>query len=49
MALRPHRPTKEELLDIATELEEKYEAKANAVLVREAAEVYEQRGLLRTA
>lgn len=48
-ALRPHRSTKEELLDIATELEEKYNASSNAALIREAAKVYEQRGLLRTA
>lgn len=48
-ALRPHRSSKQELLDIATELEDKYNAKANAALVREAAQVYEQRGLLRTA
>jgi propanediol dehydratase small subunit len=48
-ALRPHRSSKQELLDIATELEDKYNAKANAALVREAAQVYDQRGLLRTA
>ncbi|MFY9428780.1 MAG: diol dehydratase small subunit, partial [bacterium] len=30
-------------------LESKYNAKANAALVREAAEVYERRGLLRIA
>lgn len=48
-ALRPHRSTKEELLAIADELESKYNAKANAALVREAAEVYERRGLLRIA
>ncbi|MGI6143449.1 MAG: diol dehydratase small subunit [bacterium] len=48
-ALRPHRSTKEELLAIAEELESKYNAKANAALVREAAAVYERRGLLRTA
>lgn len=46
-ALRPYRSTKEELIDIAVELEEKYGAKINAVLVRQAAEVYEKRGRLK--
>ena len=46
-ALRPFRSTKQELLDIATELESKYNAKINATLVREAAEVYEKRSRLR--
>jgi propanediol dehydratase small subunit len=45
--LRPYRCTKQELLDIAEELETKYSAKMNAELVREAAEVYEQREMLR--
>ncbi len=47
-ALRPNRSTKAELLAIADELEKEYEAKINAAFVREAAEVYERRGLLRT-
>lgn len=46
-ALRPKRSTKEELLAIANELEEIYGAKENAKLIREAADVYERRGLLR--
>lgn len=46
-ALRPFRSTKQELLDIATELELKYNAKINATLVREAAEVYEKRSRLK--
>lgn len=46
-ALRPYRSTKEELLDIASELETKYQAVLNAAHVREAAEVYESRGVLR--
>ena len=46
-ALRPYRSTKEELLKIADELEEKYNAKVNADFVREAAQVYEDRKKLR--
>ena len=46
-ALRPYRSTKAELLEIATELENKYNAKVNAQLVREAAELYEKRDRLR--
>lgn len=46
-ALRPYRSTKEELLQIADELEEKYNAKVNADFVREAAQVYEDRKKLR--
>lgn len=46
-ALRPYRSTKQELLDIASELETKYNAVLNAAHVREAAEVYESRGVLR--
>lgn len=45
-ALRPHRSTKEELLAIATELENHYGAKVCGEFVREAAEVYEKRRLL---
>ncbi|AKA72396.1 diol dehydratase small subunit [Clostridium scatologenes] len=46
-ALRPYRSTKQELLDIADELENKYNAKICASLVREACEVYEKREKLR--
>ncbi|MCI1945025.1 diol dehydratase small subunit [Clostridium luticellarii] len=46
-ALRPHRSTKQELLDIAKELEDDYNAKINASLIREAAEVYEKRNMFR--
>jgi propanediol dehydratase small subunit len=46
-ALRPYRSTKQELLDIASELENKYNAKTSATLVREACEVYEKRNRLK--
>jgi len=46
-ALRPYRSTKEELLEIAAELEQKYQAPLCAALVREAAEVYERRKRLK--
>ncbi|MDB8791028.1 diol dehydratase small subunit [Romboutsia sp. 1001216sp1] len=46
-ALRPFRSTKEELLEIADELENIYNAKVNADFIREAAEVYEVRKKLR--
>ena len=46
-ALRPYRSNKQELLDIAGELDGKYGAKTAASLVREAAEVYEKRGRLK--
>jgi propanediol dehydratase small subunit len=46
-ALRPYRSTKQELLDIASELESKYQAKICGTLVREAAQVYEQRGRIK--
>lgn len=46
-ALRPYRSTKQELLDIANELENKYNAKTSATLVREACEVYEKRNRLK--
>lgn len=46
-ALRPFRSTKQELLDIATELDSKYNATINATLVREAADVYEKRSRLK--
>lgn len=40
-ALRPYRSSKQELLDIANELETQYSAKISAAYVREAAEHYE--------
>ena len=46
-ALRPYRSTKEDLLAIADELENKYQAKINAGFIREAAEVYERRNRLK--
>jgi len=46
-ALRPNRSTKAELIAIADELETKYSAKICAGFVREAAEVYERRDVLR--
>lgn len=46
-ALRPYRSTKEELLNIADELENKYNAKINSAFVREAAKVYEDRDRLK--
>ncbi|MDO5067296.1 MAG: diol dehydratase small subunit [Propionibacteriaceae bacterium] len=46
-ALRPYRSTKQELHDIATELEDRYRARISAGFIREAAEVYEARGRLR--
>lgn len=46
-ALRPFRSTKEELIEIADELEQKYNAKVNAEFIREAAQVYETRKKLR--
>jgi len=45
-ALRPRASTKQQLLEIADELEGRYGANANAALVREAAEVYERRSCL---
>ena len=45
--MRPHVSTKEELLEIADELETKYDAKLNAALLRETAQVYEQRKMFR--
>lgn len=46
-ALRPYRSSKEELYEIATELEEKYNCTINANFIRESADVYEVRGRLR--
>ena len=45
--MRPHVSTKEELLAIAEELETKYNATINAALLRETAEVYEDRNMFR--
>ena len=45
-ALRPYRSTKQQLLDIADELDSQYQAAICAAHVREAAEVYERRGRL---
>lgn len=47
VSLRPYRSTKQELMDIAEELESKYQAKICANFIREAAEVYEKRGRLK--
>ena len=44
--LRPNRSTKLDLVKMAQELLEKYNAKNCAKLVMEAAEVYEKRGIL---
>lgn len=46
-ALRPNRSSKAELMAIADELESKYGAKVCAGFVREAAGVYERRGVLK--
>lgn len=46
-ALRPYRSTKQELLNMADELESKHGARICSALVREAAEVYEKRGRLK--
>lgn len=46
-ALRPHRSTFDELIAIADELQNKYNAKSCAAHVREAADVYKRRKLLR--
>ena len=45
--LRPGRSTYEELTTLASTLEEQFNAPENARLVREAARVYKERGLLR--
>ncbi len=46
-ALRPNRSTYEQLLGLASRLEEQYRAPYTAGFVREAAEVYKNRGLLK--
>jgi propanediol dehydratase small subunit len=45
--LRPGRASYGELIELATRLEQTYSAPENAMLVREAAEAYRARGLLR--
>ena len=45
--LRPNRSTKLELVRMAEELLEKYQAKNCAKLVMEAVQIYEKRGILR--
>ena len=45
--LRPGRATHEQLVALADELQEQYRAEACAAFVREAAEVYLRRGLVR--
>jgi propanediol dehydratase small subunit len=45
--LRPNRASFEQLMQLANHLEQVYRANANARFVREAAEVYRMRGLLR--
>ena len=47
-ALRPHRSTYEELELLADELEKRYEAEAITRMIREAAEAYRTRELLRS-
>lgn len=46
-AMRPYRSTKAELMEIADELENEYDAEINATFIREAAEVYEKRRRLK--
>lgn len=46
--LRPYRSTRKELYTIADDLESNYGCKINATFIREAADVYEFRGRLRT-
>ncbi|MBC2709629.1 MAG: diol dehydratase small subunit [Desulfosarcina sp.] len=45
--LRPYRCTKQELLDLANDLETKYQARICAGFVREACDVYEKRNRLK--
>ena len=46
-SLRPYRSTKQELLNIADELENQYNCNINAKFIRQAADVYEKRGRLK--
>jgi propanediol dehydratase small subunit len=45
--LRPDRSSWDELMNLARYFEEKYQATENAKFIREAAEVYKERSLLR--
>ncbi len=45
-ALRPQRVTYEQMLALADELEREYGARENARFIREAAQVYRERGLI---
>lgn len=45
-ALRPQRVTYEQMLALADELEREYGARENARFIREAAQVYKERGLV---
>lgn len=47
-SLRPYRSTKAELYEIADGLEKKYGCRINAAFIREAADVYEKRGRLKS-
>jgi propanediol dehydratase small subunit len=47
-ALRPHRSTKQQLLDISSALRNVYKAQECAAFVEDAAAIYEKRGILRT-
>ncbi len=47
-SLRPYRSTKQELYTVADDLESKYDCRINGAFIREAADVYEFRGRLRT-
>ena len=49
IALRPYQSTKQELLNMAREIKEKYNAHVTAALIEEAAQVYENRGRLKKA
>lgn len=46
--LRPYRATKEELISIAFELRDKYNAENCSKFILEAARVYEKRGILKS-
>ncbi|QIB69162.1 diol dehydratase small subunit [Aminipila butyrica] len=46
-ALRPYRSTRQELEDIANEMEHQYGCKVNAAFIRDAAAIYEKRGRLK--
>lgn len=47
-AMRPYRSTKAELYTIADKLEKDYGCVVNAKFIREAADVYEKRGRLKS-